>query len=256
VTGPIELTAFEKPRAPVAEAFRSIRTALSFTRMGAQSHQFVVTSALASEGKTLVSVNIALALAQSGKKVLLVDADLRRPRIHRVFRAAASPGLSNLLASQGEIAVDRAIRPSPVQNLSFMPSGPIPPNPAELLESPRMVELVRTLSEQFDCVLYDTPPTINVTDAVVLARHVHGALLVVRSFATDRAAASHARELLTESGARLLGVIINGVEAPTASYGRYGGYYAGYSSYARYYGEAAPVEAAAGAFSAGDSPKT
>ena len=255
VTGPVELTAFEKPHAPVAEAFRSIRTALTFTRMGAQSHQFVITSALASEGKTFVSVNVALALAQSGKKVLLVDADLRRPRIHRVFRAASSPGLSNLLAGEGEIALDQAIRPSPAVNLSFMPSGPIPRNPAELLDGPRMVELIRALSERFDYVIYDTSPAINVTDAVVLARHVHGALLVVRSFATDRAAASHARELLTESGARLLGVIINGVDAPPAIYGRYGGYYAGYSSYARYYGEAAPAEAAAATVSTGDSPK-
>jgi capsular exopolysaccharide synthesis family protein len=255
VTGPLELTAFEKPRAAVAEAFRSIRTALSFTRMGAQSHQFVVTSALASEGKSLVSVNLALTLAQSGKKVLLVDADLRRPRIHRVFRAAPSPGLSNLLATQGENALDQAVRSSQVQNLSFMPSGPIPPNPAELLESSRMVELVRALSERFDSVIYDTPPTIDVTDAVVLARHVHGVVLVVRSFATDRAAASHARELLTESGARLLGVIINGVEAPPAGYGRYGGYYAGYSNYARYYGEAATVEAATSGFSTSDLPE-
>jgi capsular exopolysaccharide synthesis family protein len=255
VTGPIELTAFEKPRAAVAEAFRSIRTALSFTRMGAQSHQFVVTSALASEGKSLVSVNLALTLAQSGKKVLLVDADLRRPRIHRVFCVAPSPGLSNLLAAPGEDALDRAIRSSQVHNLSLMPSGPIPPNPAELLESSRMVGLVRALSERFDCVIYDTPPTINVTDAVVLARHVHGALLVVRSFATDRAAAGHARELLTESGARLLGVIINGVEAPPAGYGRYGGYYAGYSNYARYYGDAAAVEAAARGFSTSDLPE-
>jgi len=229
----IDLIALEKPRSPMAEAFRSIRTALSFTRDATTCQQFVVTSALPSEGKTLVSVNIALTLAQAGKKVLLVDADLRRPRIHKVFDMELGRGLSNLIAGAGEISVEDALRATEIPGLQLLASGPLPPNPAELLGAQRMVELVAELAKQFDYVIYDTPPSVNVTDAAVLAQYVHGALLVVRSFSTDRHAATRARELVTAGGARLLGVVLNGVDAPNRGYSNYGAY--SYNKYG-YYG--------------------
>ena len=222
---PLELLALAKPRSAVAETFRSIRTALSFTNTGSKCQQFVVTSALPTEGKTLVSVNIALALAQIGKRVLLVDADLRRPRIHKIFEINSAPGFSNVLAGHDELSVEDVIRPDVSKGLAIIPSGPLPPNPAELLSSPRMGEVIAALSARFDYVVYDMPPAVNVTDAVVLARQVHGALLVVRSFVTDRAAATRARELLSGAGARVLGVILNGVDAPRSGYRYYQDYY-------------------------------
>lgn len=228
-----DLIAVERPHCAVAESFRSIRTALSFTRLEAGGHQIGVTSALPSEGKTLVSTNIAIAMAQSGQRVLLVDADLRRPRLHKVFGAESRVGLSNLLAGQGTRLAD-AVQPTVVPNLSLLVSGPIPPNPAELLGSPRMDAVMEELRQTFDFVVFDTPPTVNVTDSSVIARHVHGMVLVVRSFATDRAVATHARELLANSGARLLGVVLNGVDAPHDGYSYYYTYYK-----SNYYGEPA-----------------
>ena len=207
-------------------------------------------------GKSTLAAAFALVLAGKGNRVLLVDADLRRPRVHRIFRVDQSPGLSNLLASQEGLSLDEVIRKAPAGSLSLLPSGPVPPNPAELLGDARMVDLVKALSERFDYVVYDTPPAISVTDAVVLARHVHGALLVVRSFVTERAAASHARELLTEAGARLLGVILNGVDAPGTGYGYYGGYYAGYYHYARYYGEGGTADVNADRPTQSKAPKS
>lgn len=234
-TGPLELMSVERPRSAAAEGFRSIRTALSFTRSGKKCHQFVVTSALPSEGKTLVSINIALALAQTGKKVLLVDADLRRPRIHKIFGLESSPGLSNLLAGDEELAVDAVIRKPGLENLHVIASGPIPPNPAELLSSARMGDILKELSGPFDYVVFDSPPVINVTDASVLCQRVDGGLLVVRAFATDRSAVGRARELLDGAGARVLGVVVNGADTPRGAY-QYEQYYY-YNYYHDYYGK-------------------
>ena len=225
-----DLIALNEPRSALAEAFRSIRTALSFTHTDGESHQFVVSSALPSEGKTIVSVNIAVALARAGKKVLLVDADLRRPRIHKIFKLGHSPGLTNTLAGEDTMSVDEVIRATGTENMSIITSGPLPPNASELLGGPRMTEVVKELGTRFDYVVYDTPPTISVTDAAVLGRQVHGAVMVVKSFVTDRRAAGNARELLDAAGARLLGVILNGVAAPRRGY-RYYGYYRYYDYY-------------------------
>lgn len=229
----MDLLALEKPRSPIAEAFRSVRTSLSFTRLGSGCQQFAVTSALPSEGKTLVSTNVAIALAQTGKRVLLVDADMRRPRVHKVFRVDATIGLSNLLAGQEGASIEAAVKSTQVPNLSILPSGPIPPNPAELLGSTQMAGLVQRLGERFDCVVYDTPPAVSVTDSAVLARTISGVLLVVRTFTTDRSVVGHARELLDTAGARLIGVILNGVDMPHGGYPYYGYYY--YSN--SYYGD-------------------
>jgi len=227
-TGPLELLAVEHPRSASAEVFRSIRTALGFTRRGTgECCRFAVTSALPSEGKTLVSVNVALALARTGKKVLLVDADLRRPRVHKIFGFDHSPGLSNLFAADDEKTLEEVVRDAGQAGLSVVPSGPLPPNPAELLNSPRMGELIGEMGRHFDFVVFDTPPMVNVTDSAVLSQRVDGALLVVRTFATDRSAVVRARELLNGADVHLLGVVVNGADAPRTGY-EYERYYYNY----------------------------
>jgi len=231
--GPLELLALERPLSGVAEMFRSIRTALSFTRVGNKCHQFVVTSALPSEGKTMVSVNVAMALARSDKQVVLIDADLRRARVHKIFGVEHSPGLSNLLAGDDRQTIKEVLRrPCKEKNLSVITSGPIPPNPAELLNSARMGEVLAELGKSFDYVIFDTPPIITVTDALVLTQRVDGALLVVRSFVTEKSALSRTRELFGNADARLIGVVLNGVDASRGGY-QYEQYH-----YYNYYGAA------------------
>ncbi len=229
----IELSALDKPHSYIAEAFRSIRTALMFGKVGKGLKNILVTSPTPSEGKTLVSINLAMALAQAGKKVLVVDADLRKPRLARVLGISQEPGLSNVLAGKGEMPVERPLVPTHLENLTFLPSGPHPPNPAELLGSERMHEVVGKLSAMFDNVIYDTPPTVNATDAATLAQYIEGAVLVVRSFKTERDVALRARDILLGARVNILGTILNNADVPRNSYGRY--YY--YNKYYAYYSD-------------------
>jgi len=214
----------EHPRSGAAEAFRTIRTSLAFARAGGECRQFVVTSPLPSEGKTLVSVNLAVALAKAGKRVLLVDADLRRPRVHSVFGLAQAPGLTNLLAGDETYRLKEVTRTVEIPNLFVVTSGPLPPNPSELLGGPRMSAILAEASGAFDYLIFDTPPAVNVTDAAVLGQQVKAAVLVVRSFQTDRMVAARACEIIASSGAELLGVVLNRVDVSHRGY-RYYGYY-------------------------------
>ena len=233
----IELLALDKPRSAVAECFRSIRTALAFSSVDEDHTNLVVTSSSPKEGKTLASVNLSLALAQAGKKVLLVDADMRKPRLHKVFRVSSSPGLSNILAGEGVSRFQDALRSvAGIDNLGFIPSGPLPPNPAELLGSGRMKDLLRDVHDHFDVVVFDTPPAINVTDSAVLSRSVHGAIMVVRCFSTQRELARRSRDLLSQAGGKLLGVILNNVDVPRGGYYAYDSYYYYHQDY-YYYGD-------------------
>jgi len=235
---PPELMALEKPRSPLAESFRSIRTALAFSKRGEELKRVLVTSALPQEGKSLVSVNLAIALARAGKKVLLADADMRKPRLHRILRLPASPGLSNLLSSEGTVSIDQAVQAvADVANLSFLGSGHVPPNPSELLSGNRLVQLIDELDTRFDMVIFDTPPVINVSDAVVLSHYVQGTLLVMRTFCTQRDFARYAAETFEQSGGEILGVILNTVDVPPGGYYAYDPYYRySHSGYYYYYG--------------------
>ena len=234
-----DLVALKKPRSAVAEAFRSIRTALAFSATNGALDRLLVTSCSPKEGKTLVAANIGLALAQAGKRVLLLDADMRRPRLNKVFRVPSRPGLSNLLAGEGAAGIDEVLQPvEGVPNLSVLPCGPMPPNPADLLGSERMKELLDELAGRFDVVVIDTPPVLSVTDAAVLCQYGTGVVMVVRSFATQRKLARQAAELLMRSRGRILGAVINNVDAHRSGYGYYGygyGPYAGYYGYYYYY---------------------
>jgi polysaccharide biosynthesis transport protein len=231
-----DMLAIHRPRSALAEAFRSLRTALSFS-VGSQGiRSMLVTSPSPLEGKSLVSINLAFAFAQAGKRVLLVDSDMRKPRLHKTFSIAPTIGLSNLLAGEGAGVIDDACHETGIENLFLLPSGPRPPNPAELLATDRMRELIQHLEERFDYVIFDTPPVVNVTDSSILMHLVDGGLLVVRSFTTQRGLAQRAAELLSGTQGRVLGVIMNNADLPKGAYG-YEGYYYYYSSYYYYYGD-------------------
>ncbi len=218
------------PRSAVAEAFRSIRTALSFSVAAQEVRHIMVTSASPSEGKTLVAVNVAAAIAQTGKKVLLVDADMRKPAVHRIMEADQTPGLTNLLVGEGASSIEEVVRPTGMPNLFYIPSGPIPPNPAELIGCERMTDLLEQLTETYDRVIIDTPPVINVTDAAVLCNEAHGVVFVVRGFRTQREVARRAIEVLAQSNAQLLGCVLNNVDVPRGAH-----YYDSYYRYQQYY---------------------
>ncbi|NQU07343.1 MAG: CpsD/CapB family tyrosine-protein kinase, partial [Candidatus Abyssubacteria bacterium] len=202
------------------------RTALAFSGQDGSLKHLLITSAARGEGKSLSSVNVAIALAQAGKRVLLVDADMRKPRLHKIFRINPNPGLSNILAGQESSSLADIIRPVPeVENLHVLPCGPLPPNPAELLQSKRMKELLGEINDGFDIAVFDTPPLVNVTDAAVLSQYVSNVIIVVRSFSTQREIMCRAKDIIMETNSRVLGLVLNNVDAPR---NRYLSYYYGY----------------------------
>ncbi len=232
--GPIELSGLEKSHSLLAEAFRSIRTSLMFSKIGKGMKNILVTSPMPSEGKTLVSLNIAITLAHAGKRILLVDTDLRKPRLHKILDVSYERGLSNFMAAEeGEESIEGIIADTGIENLSFIPSGPHPPNPAEILGSSRMKEFIDDVSKMFDHVIFDTPPTVNASDSSILAQNVDGVVLVVRSFSTERDIALRARDLLRGAQVKILGTVLNNVDVPRSGYYGYGSYY--YYYYHPYY---------------------
>jgi capsular exopolysaccharide synthesis family protein len=212
-----------RPESSVAEALRAIRTNLMFMSPDRPYRAISVTSALPSEGKTTFACALAIVLAQNGLRVLLVDTDLRRPRIHRSFRIPNDVGVT--LACTGQASLDECIRSTDIPNLSVMTSGPIPPNPAEMLQSERFAELITQLRDRFDRVVFDSPPTLPVTDGAVLARVLDGVVLVARAFKTDRNAAAMAVRSLLDVKAHIVGVVINAVNLSRRDYKEYYYYY-------------------------------
>ena len=224
----------DEPHSTAAEAFRTIRTALTFSDAGDGLRSLLLTSSVPMEGKTLISVNLAIALATSGRRVLLVDADLRRPRLTKVLSPGRRHGLSSLLIGAPGVTLESAVQPTDLDTLHILPSGPVPPNPAELLGGERMKPLLEEMKSKYDTVFFDTPPVISATDSTVLCQIVDGALLVIRAFTTQRDLALRARDTLVGARGRLLGTILNSVDAPRKSGSSYGGYY--HSKYYDYYG--------------------
>jgi len=215
------------PRSPVAEAYRTVRTNLSFSRPDNPPRTILVTSAVPQEGKTTTTANLAITLAQMGGKTLIVDSDLRRPAIRKVFNLEAKEGLTDYLIGKG--ALDALIRTTDIPNLYILPAGQIPPNPSEVLGSQRMKELVAELSRRFEMVFFDSPPVVAVTDAAVLSRYTDGVVLVVQSGATDREAVARAKTLLGNVQANLLGLVLNNIRIEST----YGSYH--YRYYYHYY---------------------
>jgi capsular exopolysaccharide synthesis family protein len=181
-----------------------------------------VTSANPREGKTTVTISLAISLAQGGKRVLLVDTDLRKPRIHRALSCANGRGVTTVLV--GEHTAKEAIQTTEIPGLDLMSSGPIPPNPAELLHTPRFRELVTELLRSYDHVLFDSPPLAAVTDAAVISPQVDGVILVVHSQKTTRDALQSCMRQLRDVGARVTGGVLNEVDMSARQYG-YGSYY-------------------------------
>ena len=198
------------PRSPVSEAYRTLRTNLDFSSLDKPLKTMLVTSAGPEEGKSTVLANLAVTTAQAGKKVILVDCDLRRPTLHNIFNLKNDVGLSTMV-------VDDAAMESPplqdtgVEGLQLVSSGPLPPNPAELLGSRRMEEIVAALLERADVVFFDAPPVVAVTDAAVLATKVDGVLLVINAGGTKRDYARAAKARLEKVNANLLGSVLNNV---------------------------------------------
>ncbi len=213
-----------------SEAFKTVRTNVLFSSAEDGVRTLVVTSAGPGEGKSICSANIAIALAQTGLRVLLVDADMRRPRVHEIFEVSEEPGLSNLLT--GNAKASEVIQKSRVAGLWLMSAGHIPPNPAELLSSPRFVDFLGALDDHFDWVVLDTPPVLVVADSMVVANKTSGVVFVVGADQTTRNAARNAVDQLTAANAVVIGSVLNKADVHRHSH-YYGSYYK--KEYARYY---------------------
>ncbi len=226
-TDPAMVTA-QTPSSPIAESYRELRTALLLTTAGHPPREIAVTSCQPSEGKTTTAINLASALTQLSRKVLLVDADLRRPRCHHVLKVKASQGLSTFLS--GMSGIKGLYQPTAIEGLSLLPAGPVPPNPAELLDSNRYLEFLKELRglDTFDHIIFDTPPILSVVDPLIVARHSEGLVLVIRSAFTSREAGRLGLEKLTAGRVSLLGIVLNAVQTDHVPY-QYRYYRYGYS---------------------------
>ncbi|MBZ5653913.1 MAG: polysaccharide biosynthesis tyrosine autokinase [Acidobacteriia bacterium] len=226
----VEIVTQARPQSQMAESYRALRTSLLLSSLGAPPKVIMVTSARPQEGKTTTAINSAIVLAQKGVKVLLVDADLRRPSVHKTLGMGPRSGLSNVLT--GSATLQQAIAASPVlPNLFILPAGTPPPNPAELLASTNMKQVLDELREQFDHVVVDTPPTLSVTDAVVLSPRVDAIILVIRSGQTTKQALRRARDILMQVNAHVTGVLLNAVDLSSPDYYYYYEYQGKYTHY-------------------------
>jgi non-specific protein-tyrosine kinase len=214
------LVAHTDPRSAAAEAYRTLRTNIQFASPDKPLRTLLATSTSPEDGKSTTLANLAITLAETGARTILVDADLRRPAQHTLFGLTNEVGLTSLMLSRAEPRIPA--QATAVQNLWVLTSGPLPPNPAELLASQRMGELLTTLAGRADYVLFDTPPIIAVTDAAILAPRVDGVLIVVRAGKTKRDLAVKAKRLLAQVNAPVVGVVLNDASLDTKAYGYYG----------------------------------
>lgn len=195
------------PQSPIAEQYRTIRTNLQFTSLGADLRSIVVTSASPGEGKSTTASNLAIVYAQLGKRVLLMDCDMRKPTAHFTFQLPGQLGLSTILAKR--TTLERSIQSTQVPKLHLLPAGPIPPNPSELLASPMMKTLLEELEQSYDMVIIDAPPLIQVADSQIVASEADGTILVISCENSNRDYVIKAKEKLELSGANLLGIVLN-----------------------------------------------
>ncbi|MEW5987144.1 MAG: CpsD/CapB family tyrosine-protein kinase [Chloroflexota bacterium] len=214
----MNLITLTDPRSPVSEAYRTLRTNLSFYSLDKPLQTLVVTSPAPGEGKSTTIANLAVAMAQGGRRTILVDCDLRRPSLHTLFNLGNDFGFTTLLLDEKGAP---PLQKTPVDNLWLLTSGPKPPNPADLLGSRQVDRLIATLKEQADMILFDVPPVIAVTDAAVLGAKVDGVLLVVNAGKTRRDHAQRAKELLEKAKVRIVGVALTNAPRDSAL----GGYY-------------------------------
>ena len=227
----------DDPTSHTAEAYRTIRTGVFFGVPEGEAKTIVVTSPTAGDGKTTMACNLSIAMAQAGQRVLLIDCDFRKPRVHRVFKMDGDVGLSNVLAGRSEL--NDAIQRNGVEGLSILPCGPTPPNPSEMLNSQAFLDVLEKIKDEYDQIIIDSPPVMPVTDSRILAAVCDQTILVIRAEKSTRKAAEHASEGLRSVGARILGVVVNAVTTRKGGYGYgYGyGYGHGYGYGYGQYGE-------------------
>lgn len=198
------------PKSPISEAYRTLRTNISFAAVDEKLQVIMVTSAGQGEGKSTTSANLAVVQAESDKRVLLIDADLRKPTVHRIFHISNRWGLTSLLS--GQTTLQDVITDTGVTNLHVIPSGIIPPNPSEMLASNKMKQLLEQLREAYDVIIIDTPPSLAVTDAQIMATRSDGVIMVVEAGSVKREMAMKAKANLEHVQARILGVVLNNIE--------------------------------------------
>lgn len=233
-----EFLAYDSPKSPVSEAIRNIKTSIFLSVPATSINTIVVSSALPAEGKTFLAVSIATAMSSNSKRVLVVDTDLRRPRIAKIFNHhTGGTGLTTLLTGD-DTRLAKIIHRSRVPGLYYVPAGPVPPNPAGLLESDRMLHIVGQVREMFDLVVFDSPPVVGFSDTLILASYVDATILVARDGHVPVEVLRDAKNMVTMTKGKILGVVLNMVDGATGRYGRYGRYkYRSYHKYYRDYGD-------------------
>jgi capsular exopolysaccharide synthesis family protein len=215
-------------RSSVAEAYRVLRTSVLLSSAGEPPKKILVASGQPGEGKTTTVINTAISLGQLGVKVLIIDCDLRKPTAHKILGVDNDEGLSTYLSRNVEL--ESMIQKLPIANVSLLPSGPVPPNPAELISSEKMKTMLQILGDQYDHILIDSPPLINVTDPVILSTLVDGVMLVVHGGKSTRDVVRRARQELVSVGAKIYGVVLNNLDLRREGYDQYY-YYRYYTEY-------------------------
>lgn len=215
-----KLVTYFEPKSPITEQYRTVRTNIQFSSVDEEIKTLMITSSGPMEGKSTTSANLAVVFAQQGKKVLFVDADLRKPSSHYTFSFSNSIGLTSVLTRKVELR--DAVHVFESTSLHVLTSGPLPPNPAELLSSRAMKEMIEQAKQDYDLVLFDTPPITAVTDAQVIASLCQAAVLVVSSGQTEVELAIKAKELLENSGVKILGAVLNNKKTKDSTYYYYG----------------------------------
>jgi capsular exopolysaccharide synthesis family protein len=226
---PVELITFGHPKSMLSEAYRNIRTSILLSFSEKPPKKIVITSPNPSEGKTTTVINTAIALSQTGAQVLIIDTDMRKPRVHKIFDEENGVGLSNFLSGHAEL--ESIIKKTEIPNLYYIPSGPIPPNPSELVSSNRFKNMLASLGERFDHLVLDSPPVLGFADSIILSTSVDGIILVVLGGKTPRETLQRAKDVLHQVNAKILGVVINRIDIHRSDYGYY------YYRYHHYYGK-------------------
>lgn len=217
------LIAQSTPKSIYSEQYRTIRTNINFSMPDKELKTLLFTSASPGEGKSTSAANIAIVFAQEGKRVLLVDADMRKPTVHHTFKLVNGIGLSNVLTRQSTLT--DVVKESETEGLDVITCGPIPPNPAELLGSQTMIAVLEEMKKEYDVIIFDSPPILSVTDAQILSNRCEGTILVLNSGKTEKDSAVKAKEALTSSNAHIIGTILNNFKLEKDHY------------YYQYYGE-------------------
>ncbi len=212
------LTELEK-HSPIAEQFRTLRTNMQFIQIDKQLKTIIVTSPLPEEGKSTTAANLSIVLSQQEKKVLLIDADLRKPSVHHTFKLSNSTGFTNVVTNQ--VGIKSAVKRTSLANLFILTSGPLPPNPSELLASNRMKRLLEEIKKQYDYVIFDAPPVNAVTDGLILSSYVDGTILVIRNGKTELESARKAVNAVKKVEGNLLGAVLNDCPAASNHYSYY-----------------------------------